>query len=101
MTQGQFKKDFAELVQKRFEGATKKEANEMLEALVDYIAKKAKKDKVNIPGLGIFTVKKSAARWGRNPQTGDKIKIKAKKKVAFRASKAFKEATGTVPKPKA
>ncbi len=98
MTQGQFKKDFADLVQKRFDAATKKESAALLEDLVAYIAKKAKKDKVNIPGLGIFTVKKRPARWGRNPQTGDKIKIKASKKVNFRASKAFKEAAGTAPK---
>jgi DNA-binding protein HU-beta len=98
MTQGQFKKDFAELVQKRFEAATKKDATGLLDDIVGYIAKNAKKDKVNIPGLGIFTVRSRPARWGRNPQTGEKIRIKASKKVAFRASKAFKEATGTVKK---
>ncbi|RMG21488.1 MAG: HU family DNA-binding protein [Deltaproteobacteria bacterium] len=98
MTQAQFKKDFAELVQKRFEGATKKEAVALLDDLVKYIAKNAKKDKVNVPGLGIFTVRSRPARWGRNPQTGEKIRIKASKKVAFRASKAFKEATGTLKK---
>ncbi len=100
MTQAQFKKDFAELVQKRFEGATKKEAVALLDDLVKYIAKNAKKDKVNVPGLGIFTVRSRPARWGRNPQTGEKIRIKASKKVAFRASKAFKEATGTLKKKK-
>lgn len=95
MTQGQFKKDWAEMVQKKFEGATKKDAVALLEDLVAYVAKNSKKDKVNIPGLGIFTVRSRPARMGRNPQTGEKIKIKASKKVAFRAAKAFKEATGT------
>jgi len=95
MTQGQFKKDWVALVQKRFDVATKKEAVGLLEDLIGYVAKNAKKDKVNMPGLGIFTVKNRPARMGRNPQTGEKIKIKASKKVAFRASKAFKEATGT------
>jgi nucleoid DNA-binding protein len=99
MTQGQFKKDFAELVQKRFEKATKKDANAMLEDLISYIAKNSKKEKVNIPGLGIFTVRSRPARMGRNPQTGAKIKIKASKKIAFRPSKAFKEATGTAKAP--
>jgi DNA-binding protein HU-beta len=99
MTQGQFKKDWAELVQKRFETATKKDAVGLLDDLVDYIAKKSKKDKVNIPGLGIFTVKSLKARKGRNPQTGETIKIPASKKISFRASKAFKEATGTQKKP--
>ena len=96
MTQGQFKKDWAVLVQKRFENATKKEAVGLLEDFVDYVAKAAKKDKVNVPGLGILTVRKTKARWGRNPQTGERIRIKAKKKVAFRASKAFKIASGAI-----
>ena len=102
MTQGQFKKDWAVMVQKRFEGATKKDAVGLLEDLVGYIAKNSKKaEKVNIPGLGIFTVRSRPARMGRNPQTGEKIKIKASKKIAFRAAKAFKEATGTAKKPAA
>jgi len=100
MTQGQFKKDWAALVQKRFEAATKKDAVGLLEDLVGYLARNSKKgEKVNIPGLGIFTVRSRPARWGRNPQTGEKIRIKASKKVAFRSAKAFKEATGTA-KPK-
>ena len=63
MTQGQFKKDWAVMVQKRFEGATKKDAVGLLEDLVGYIAKNSKKaEKVNIPGLGIFTVRSRPAR---------------------------------------
>ena len=95
MTQGQFKKEWAVLVQKRIEGVNKKDAIALLDDLIGYVAKNSKKDKVNVPGLGIFTVRARPARWGRNPQTGEKIRIKASKKVAFRASKAFKEATGT------
>ncbi|RMG20755.1 MAG: HU family DNA-binding protein [Deltaproteobacteria bacterium] len=100
MTQGQFKKDWAALVQKRIDGVSKKDAVALLDDLVTYIAKNAKKDKVYVPGLGIFTVKERAARWGRNPQTGEKIRIKKSKKIAFRAAKAFKEATGTLKKTK-
>ncbi len=98
MTQGEFKKEWANIVQARFENATKKESIALLEDLVGYIAKSAKKDRVNVPGLGIYTVRNRPARWGRNPQTGEKIKIKASKKVTFRAAKAFKEATGTLRK---
>jgi DNA-binding protein HU-beta len=46
----------------------------------------------NIGGLGILQVRKRAARMGRNPATGEPIKIKASKKVAFRAAKELKEA---------
>ncbi len=63
--------------------------------LVDFIsiiAKNLKKgEKVRIGGLGIFEVKKRAARKGRNPATGEAIKIKASKRVAFKALKELKE----------
>src|ERR1700688_4434872 len=51
-----------------------------------------KGNKVRIVGLGIFQVKKREARMGRNPQTGEAVKIKASKKVTFRAGKELKEA---------
>jgi len=51
-----------------------------------------KGDRIRMNGLGILTVRKRAARMGRNPATGEAIQIKASKKVAFRASKDLKEA---------
>lgn len=70
----------------------KKAAVEMLEDLVGMLGKHLKKgDKIRISGLGIFQVRKRPARMGRNPATGEPIKIKASKKVAFRASKELKE----------
>src|SRR3546814_4262880 len=52
------------------------------------ITKSLKKgERVRVGDLGILQVRKRAARMGRNPQTGEPIKIKASKKVAFRASK--------------
>jgi DNA-binding protein HU-beta len=51
-----------------------------------------KGNKVRIVGLGIFQVKRREARMGRNPQTGEPVKIKASKKVTFRPSKELKEA---------
>ena len=72
---------------------TKKQGVEMLEELVAMITKHLKKgERVKIAGLGILQVRKRAARMGRNPATGEAIKIKASKKVAFRAAKELKEA---------
>ena len=59
------------------------------------ITKHLKKgERVKIAGLGILVVRKRAARMGRNPATGEAIKIPAKKKIAFRAAKELKEAVG-------
>ena len=71
----------------------KKQAETMLGDLVTLVTKHLKKgDRIRISGLGILVVRKRAARMGRNPATGEAIKIKASKKVAFRASKELKEA---------
>ena len=71
----------------------KKQASAVLEDMVALITKHLKKgSRVRIPGLGILQVRKRAARMGRNPATGEAIKIKASKKVAFRAAKDLKEA---------
>ena len=65
----------------------------MLDDLIGLITKHLKKgERVKISGLGILQVRKRAARMGRNPATGEPIKIKASKKVAFRAAKELKEA---------
>jgi DNA-binding protein HU-beta len=71
---------------------SKKVATEVLTDLVTMISKHLKKgDKIRIAGLGILQVRKRPARMGRNPATGEAIKIKASKKVAFRAAKELKE----------
>ena len=71
----------------------KKTAELILNNMVDLIVKHLKKgDRIRIGGLGILQVRKRAARMGRNPATGEPIKIKASKKVAFRAAKELKEA---------
>ena len=62
-------------------------------SFVDTIVKYLKKgERVRIGGLGIMQVKKRPARMGRNPATNEPMKIKASKKVAFRALKELKEA---------
>jgi DNA-binding protein HU-beta len=71
----------------------KKQAEAMLNDLVVMLTKHLKKgDRIRLAGLGILVVRKRAARMGRNPATGEAIKIKASKKVAFRAAKELKEA---------
>ena len=72
---------------------SKKAANAILDDLVVTVTKHLKKGaRVRIGGLGILQVRKRAARMGRNPATGEAIKIKASKKVAFRPAKELKEA---------
>src|SRR6195952_6045076 len=71
---------------------SQKAANAILEDLITNITKHLKKGaRIRLNGLGILVVRKRAARMGRNPATGEAIKIKASKKVAFRASKELKE----------
>src|SRR5262245_19150980 len=70
----------------------KKQSEAMLNDLVALLTKHLKKgDRIRMPGLGILQVRKRAARMGRNPATGEAIKIKASKKVAFRAAKELKQ----------
>lgn len=70
----------------------KKQMEELLSDYVDRIGGYLKKGKrIRIAGLGILQVRKRAARMGRNPATGEAIKIKASKKVAFRVAKDLKE----------
>ena len=72
-------------------GLTKKQANQIMEDLFTLVTKQLKKGvRIRLNGLGILQVRKRAARMGRNPATGEAIKIKASKKVAFRASKELK-----------
>jgi DNA-binding protein HU-beta len=72
---------------------SKKQAEAVLNDMVGYVVKSLKKgERIRIGGLGILQVRKRAARMGRNPATGEQIKIKASKKVAFRAAKELKEA---------
>ncbi len=71
---------------------TKKEAEDAVNTVIDSIKKSLKKgDKVSIVGFGTFSVTKRAARTGRNPQTGEVLKIKAKKVPKFSPGKEFKD----------
>lgn len=72
-------------------GTTKKQANDFLNEFVELSYKQAKKD-FTIPGLGKISVGKRKARMGRNPQTGESIKIPASKVLKFKFAKAAKDA---------
>lgn len=70
----------------------KKQAEELLSDFIDRMGGYLKKGKkLRVAGLGILQVRNRAARWGRNPATGERIRIKASKKVAFRPAKDLKE----------
>jgi DNA-binding protein HU-beta len=86
------KAELIESIQKALgDAATKRAAEEALDAVLSSIAKGVKKDKkVQIIGFGTFEVKKRAARVGRNPKTGEALKIAASKSVGFKASSALK-----------
>jgi DNA-binding protein HU-beta len=74
-------------------GLPKSKTSDVLAGMVDAIAGHLKKGRrIRFSGLGILQVRKRAARMGRNPATGEIIKIKASKKIAFRAAKELKEA---------
>jgi DNA-binding protein HU-beta len=73
-------------------GLTKKDSTKALEAVIDAISESlAKGDKVQLVGFGTFEVRSRQAREGRNPSTGEAIKIEASKVPAFKAGKALKD----------
>lgn len=74
-------------------GSTKVQAENVIDTVIDSIVSTLKKgDEVSIAGLGIFSVKKRAARTARNPKTGEPVKVPATNVPKFRATKALKEA---------
>jgi DNA-binding protein HU-beta len=85
----------AEIVDKMADdaGITKKNAEAALNSFIDSIKKTVKKgQKVSLVGFGTFSLSKRKARKGRNPRTGEAIKIAAAKIPRFSAGKGFKDA---------
>lgn len=77
-------------------GISKKDADAALKAFIDTVGEALKKgDKIQLVGFGTFEVSERAAREGKNPQTGEVIKIKASKAPKFKAGKALKDAVNT------
>ena len=84
-----------ELIEFIAEGAelSKADAGRALDAMVEGITAGLKQNgEVRLVGFGTFLVAKSEAKTGRNPQTGEAIKIKASKRPKFKAGKALKDA---------
>ncbi|HTA75873.1 MAG TPA: HU family DNA-binding protein [bacterium] len=73
-------------------GFKKKDVENMMDCLKNLIYKTLKKEKViKLDGLGVFQLKDRKARMGRNPATGETIKIAAKRVIKFRVVKALKD----------
>jgi DNA-binding protein HU-beta len=84
----------AELVAKMSDdtGISKTQANAALDSMIEAVQKTLKGGgKVTLVGFGTFSVSKRQARTGRNPKTGETIKIKAKKVAKFKAGKELAE----------
>lgn len=72
---------------------SKADAGRAVDAVIEVVKKALKKgDTISLVGFGTFAVRKRAARTGRNPRTGETIKIKASKNPTFKAGKALKDA---------
>ncbi|HUO05153.1 MAG TPA: HU family DNA-binding protein [Candidatus Binataceae bacterium] len=89
MTQSQVAAHLAEKV-----GIAKKQGKAVLEELNNLVVRELKKGegKLRLAGLGIFRKRKTKARMGRNPATGEAIQIPARTRLRFTAAKALKDA---------
>ncbi|MGF1634217.1 MAG: HU family DNA-binding protein [Phycisphaerae bacterium] len=86
MTKSQIAAEMAERLE-----LPKKKINEFFEQLSDLAYKEAKKRPFTLPGIGKLVLQHRKARMGRNPQTGEPVKIPAKKVVKFRIAKQAKD----------
>lgn len=74
-------------------GLTKSDAARVVGSVFETIASNlSRNDEVRVTGFGTFAVSKRAAREGRNPRTGEKIRIPASNQAKFKAGKALKDA---------
>lgn len=86
------KQEFIDTVHKSMDGRTKKETAEVVQATFDAVVDAIKDDgKFTYPGFGTFYLKERAARQGRNPQTGQRIRIPPSKSVNFKPSAGLKD----------
>jgi DNA-binding protein HU-beta len=86
------KTDIVEAVHGQLQG-TKVQAEQVVDTVIESIIGSLKKgQEVSIAGLGIFSVKRRAARTARNPRTGESIQVAAMNVPKFRAAKALKDA---------
>ena len=87
------KADIVNGIVDRVEGLTRRQAAEALDAVITTIVEAVRSGEgAKVPGFGSFSLSERAARKGRNPATGETIKIKASKTVRFKVGKELKEA---------
>src|ERR1700677_3087183 len=87
MTQSQIMEHLVKII-----GLTKKDAKRVLDELNTLVVRELKKEgSIRLAGLGVFRKRKLAARMGRNPATGEQIKIPARTRLRFTPAKALKE----------
>ena len=97
MTQSQVMEHLVKIV-----GITKKDAKQALDELNLLVVRELKKEgSIRLAGLGVFRKRKLAARVGRNPATGEQIKIPARTRLRFTPAKALKESVLGVTAPAA
>ncbi len=85
------KADIVDYVADNVEGISKRQAAQAVESVIEALVMHLEKgDRVQGPGLGSFSVSERAARTGRNPKTGESIRIDASKNVRFKAGKELK-----------
>jgi DNA-binding protein HU-beta len=86
------KAELLEAIAKGNAEMTKKQVTAVVDAVFTTISSAIRKDgEFSFPGFGSFRIRQRKARMGRNPQTGETLKIKASKTVGFKASKALKD----------
>jgi len=86
------KQEFIEAIAAK-SGLTKADSSRAVEAFIETVTSTLKKgDKVTLTGFGVFSVSKRAARNGRNPRTGEVVKISASNSVKFKTGSKLKEA---------
>lgn len=78
---------------------TKEKANQVLNAILDSITGALDTDSVTLVGFGTFEKRHRGARTGKNPQTGEPVKIKATNTVAFKPGKTLRVMIDTLSKP--
>ena len=94
------KSELIEQVSEKIEGLTKKQTevivNEIFDSIKRTLATGGERARVEIRGFGSFKVKSRHSREGRNPQTGEPVKIRSKKVPVFKAGKELRERVNRV-----
>ena len=86
------KSEIVDFIADNVEGLSRRQAAQAFESFVEAIVMHLEKgSRVQVPGLGSFSVAERAARTGRNPKTGEAIPIAASRNVKFKAGKELKD----------